>query len=161
MPDTFYSDLYPAGAVPNGAQLPDAGPIESKVHCTKVRYTFTGTEAASDIIRLFELPAGATILPKISSVQVIVDAASGAFTLDVGDEDTLAPSPIVDSDADRYADGINVASAGDVPFTAGAAATVLYALNEQCWITATFATLATPIDGGILDFIIYWREPSS
>lgn len=157
---TLYSDLFPAGAVPNGAQLPDAGPIEAKVHCTKVRYTFTGTEAAADVIRLFELPAGAVILPTPSEIQVIVDA-SGTLTLDVGDEDTLAPTPLIDSDADRYADGISASAVGRTAFANGVAALALYELQEQCWITATFATLSTPIDGGIIDFIIFWREPSS
>lgn len=157
---TLYSDLFPTGAQPpNGAQLPDAGPIEGKVRCTKVRYTFTGDEAAADVIRLFELPAGATILPKLSSTQVIVDAAS-ALTLDVGDEDTLAPSPLVDSDADRYSDGVDNGAVGDKPFASGVAATALYTLNEQCWITSTLATLTTPVAGGIIDFIIYWREGS-
>lgn len=160
MPETFYSDLFPAGTAPNGAQLPDAGPIEAKVHCTKVRYTFTGTEAQGDKIRLFELPAGAVVLPTPSEVQVIVDSG-GVLTLDIGDEDTLAPTPLVDSDADRYADGINAASVGRVAFANGVAALALYTLQEQCWITCTFATLTTPLDGGILDFIVWYREPSS
>lgn len=158
---TLYSDLFPTGAQPpNGAQLPDAGYIESKVHCTKVRYTFTGEEAASDVIRLFELPAGAVILPKISSQQVIVDSG-GTLTLDIGDLDTLAPTPLVDSDADRYSAGVDCGAVGDKPFAGGVAAAALYELQEQCWITATIATLSTPAVGGIIDFIVYWREPSS
>lgn len=157
---TLWSDLFPTGAQPpNGAQLPDAGPIEAKVRCTKVRYTFTGDEAAGDVIRLFELPKGAVILPNISSQQVVVDCA-GTLTIDVGDLDSTTESPLVADDADRYSDGVDCGAVGDKPFANGVAAAALYELGEQCWITATLATLATPAAGGILDFIIYWREPS-
>lgn len=123
----------------------------------KATYTFLGTEAALENVRLFKLAKGDTIIPQLSYIFITVDAAT-TLTIDIGDTDSLAPSPLVDSDADRYADGIDCGAVGVDVFASGVAASAPYTLNEDAWITATFATLATPVAGGKMTVkVVYER----
>jgi hypothetical protein len=125
----------------------------------KASYTFVGTEAALEHVELFKLPAGCTIIPWLSSLQVTTDAAT-TLTIDIGDEDTLAPTPLVDSDADRYCDGVDCGAAGFDLFANGVAATSeLYTLQSECYITMTFATLVTPVANGEIQVNIVYAVP--
>ena len=150
---TLYSDLYPVRTSPTvGVDQREEGyRITPRYQYTWIEYTFTGTEAQGDKIRLFKANAGTIIIPKYSDVYVITDPAV-TLTLDVGDEDT-GGSPA--SDVDRYADGINIAAVGLVSFgTGGVAYAAPRKLTEDCYITATFATLSTPAAGGKIVFAI-------
>jgi hypothetical protein len=101
-----------------------------------------GTEAAADLFRLFELDAGTQIFPQLSYIFTTVATATTA-TLDIGDQDTAVV-------ADRYTNGTNIAATGTDVFTLGAAALVPYTLLTRSWITATLATLLTPVAGGAI-----------
>lgn len=161
---TKYADLHadlaadPTGVTPvQAGDYPSGDEFQRDVKLAKVRYSFKGDEVAADVIRLFRAKKGTTILPALSETQVIVDCAA-TLTVDVGDEDTLAPTPLIDSDADRYCDGIDCGAVGRDAFANGVAATALYTLQSDCWITATLATLVTPTDTGVIDFIIAYLE---
>lgn len=153
---TFYSDIFPlrTSGASNLAERVEGYLLTPRYGPIFVDYTFVGDEAAGDVIRLCKLNQGDTIIAKDACVFVTVDAA-GTLTLDVGDLDTGTPSPLVASDADRYADGINAAAVGLVSFgTAGVAYAAPYKVTEDCWLTCTLATLATPVAGGKLRFYV-------
>lgn len=117
-------------------------------------YTMDGTEAANDIVRLTKLKAGSIILPHLSLVTS--DAIAATATIDIGDDDVAGVGAAVD--ADRYADGLDVAAAGIDLFSSvaptTAARTTPYALGADSWIELTFATLVTPVAGKKLKVII-------
>lgn len=138
--------------------FPSGNRFQRHLKVARARYTFKGDEAAGDVIRLFKLKKGCSILTQQSGIFTLVDAGA-AMTIDVGDEDTLAPTPLVDSDADRYCDGVDCGAVGYDAFANGAAATQRMQLGSDCWITATIATLSTPSDVGLLEFEIFYLEP--
>lgn len=101
-------------------------------------YTQVNTEAANDTIQLFDLPAGAVIVPQLSHVTLSGDPGT-ALTMDVGDA----------ADPNRYADTVVLSSGGEVKFNSGtmpAAATVPYQPTAQTRIYATVKT-ATSLSG--------------
>jgi hypothetical protein len=116
-------------------------------------YTFTGAEAAADVIRVFQVPAGSIVIPHLSNV--VSDAVATTATITVGD-DGLGST----LDADRYSTALNVAAAGVDAFTGGAAATVPYQSTAEGWITVTLATLATPVAGKKLFFNLALNQVS-
>lgn len=114
-----------------------------------VTYTMVGTEAASDVINLLQLNEGESVVPVLS--YAVSNAAAATITLNVGDTDASGTS------ASRYAAGLNVATSGtQVQFAGGAAAGAItpFVATSDSWITATFATLATPSAGKVIVFRI-------
>lgn len=117
-------------------------------------YTLTGEEAAADVIRICRLKQGQIVLPTLSVVTS--DGAATTLTVDVGDDDTHGVGAA--ADPDRYCDGANVAAANTRPLFSATgnppAATTPYVVGADCWLTATLATLATPVEGKKLTFLV-------
>lgn len=161
-----YSDSFadlvsdPTGATLNQRveSRPTGNTFQRHMKTALVRYTSKGTEAGGDRIFLFQLKKGSTIIPQKCAARVLVDIAA-ALTLDVGDTDTEAPTPLIDSDADRYCDGVDIGAVGYDAFANGVAANALYSLRSDCWITATLATVTTPAEGGVIELEICYLEP--
>lgn len=165
--------LYPYGfADPVGANYPSATPLDArkgtqrKLRFAEYEYHFSGSEAAADIIRLpfngpsGKWPKGIVVVPQLSYAFIETDGAV-TLTLDVGDLDSAAASAAyangdsyavahVASDADRYADGLDVGAVGVDVFASGVAASIPHELQEACYLTATFVTLSTPAAAGVL-----------
>lgn len=157
---TFYADTI-AGSSPSlrGVNLGDridGALITSRLSMAWLTYTLAGTEAANDIVRLFRGRQGMIIIPHLSIVHGNGIAATA--TLDVGDDDVLGVGAA--ADADRYADGLDVAAAGSDLFNSVAPTTAAratpYRLGSDAWIEAKFATLVTPVAGKILQFQIFY-----
>lgn len=127
----------------------------SKLFFAVIAYTMLGTEAQGDFINLVKLPQGAEIDPAASSVTG--DGVATTCTLDIGDDDTAGVGAA--ADADRYADGLDVAAAGIDAFSANACAARLvpYALGADSIIKCEFKTLATPVAAKKLLFRIAYR----
>jgi hypothetical protein len=158
---TLYSDLFPTRTSDIiGLQSRQEGyKTTPRYSFTNIDYTFVGTEAADDVVRLWKFPKGTIIIPQFSGLWTLVDAAT-TLTVDIGDLDTLTPSPLVASDADRYADGVDCGAVGYDSFgTAGVAYAAPYKLLEDCYVTMTFATLATPVAGGLIRVGIAYLGP--
>ena len=111
--------------------------------------TLAGTEAAADTIQLFDLPAGAVIVPQLSHATCDADPGT-ALSLDVGDA----------GDVDRYANDIVLSSGGQVAFTSGtmpAAVGTPYQPTAQTRIYATVVT-ATAVNATVkVAFTIAYR----
>lgn len=154
---TFYSDQYPTRLPP--ASVVDGSRYLGNLKRAEASYTMVGTEAAADVVKLFFAKKGTVIIPQLSYVFVETDAAV-TLTCDVGDLDTAAADykSHTASDADRYADGVDIGAVGVDAFASGAAATTRHVLQEDCWITATFATLSTPAAGGLIRWEIVYVD---
>lgn len=165
--------LYPYGFTdPVGANYPSTTPLSAKrstqreLKFADYLYQFTGTEAATDIIRLpfggptGKFPKGTEVFPHLSYVFIETDAlASG--TVHVGDLDASAASaayangdayPVahIASDADRYAASLDIGALGTDVFAGGVAAIIAHVLQEASYLTVTFATLVTPAAAGVM-----------
>lgn len=127
----------------------------SKLFFAVIAYTMLGTEAQGDFLNLCKLPQGAEIDPTVSTVTG--DGIATTATLDIGDDDVLGVGTT--ADADRYADGLDVAAAGIDLFSANACAARLtpYALGADSIIICEFKTLVTPVAGKKLLFRIGYR----
>lgn len=115
-------------------------------------YTMTGAEIQNDIINVMRLTMGAVVDP---SGNVFGNGIATTATITVGDTDTVGGT--VTADASRYSGSINVAAAMTAPlaFASGTAlAAPAETTDDPVWITATFATLATPVAGKVLVFRI-------
>lgn len=119
------------------------------------------TTAANDTLPLFDLPPGAVLVPQLSHV-AYKTAPSSTFTLDVGDDGiaSINGSTAVDPDQDRYADGMNLATANSVvgfctPTIPDAAANPLRA-RVPLRIIAKVATIGTAV-ATTLTFTIAYR----
>lgn len=130
-------------------RIDDNRNIGGSVQFARIEVPLTADNAADDVITLIELPEGAVVIPELSKVIVSDDVSSGAVTVDIGDSE----------DADRYADGINLASVGTVDFTSVVSATVPDALhnrhkvNEDTkLVTMTLVTYAATVEAG--EFIV-------
>jgi len=117
----------------------------SKTFFADIPYTILGTEAQGDFLNLIKLPQAAVIDPTLSSV--VTDGIATTATLDIGDDDDEGVGAA--TDADRYADGLDVAAAGVDLFSANAAAARLvpYKLSKDSIIKLEFKTLVTPVAG--------------
>ena len=78
-------------------------------------YTLLGTEAATEIIELVDLPAGCVVVPALCSA-VCADPGT-TLTVDVGDDGSGGNDT---ADPDRYADGIVLSAGGEVKFNSAA-----------------------------------------
>lgn len=140
---TLYSDQFPVRLLP--ADQPLGYTATGSVRCAVVTYTMTGSEAASDKIVLFPLEKGSHI---IKDGSVVKSSGVGVTaTLHVGDEDGAG-------DNDRYCTSLDVAAAGLDDFDENP----VYTLTSRANITATFATLSTPTEGGVLTFRVLYRS---
>lgn len=113
-----------------------------------VSYTLLGTEAANDTIQLFDLPAGAEIVPQLSHATCADPGTT--LTLDIGDA----------GNTDRYADGIVLNSGGQVAFcsaTLPEAVVTPYLASENLRVYATVATANTLTANVVIVFTIAYR----
>jgi hypothetical protein len=134
MPKTTESVQYAAQVtdfVNFNDRINDERQIGTAPKYAEVKVTMDALNVATDIINLVVLPVGAIVIPSLSKVIVTDDCTSGVFTLDIGDSE----------DPDRYADGINVASVGEVGFTSVVSLTVPAALHAPHRLTGTTKTL--------------------
>lgn len=120
MPTTYKSDIQTKNdaaltALHNG--LLDGDDRNGLLLVAQATYTLTGSEVANDIIQLFKLPAGAVIIPALSSVQCSADPGT-TLTLNVGDTGSVAAPGFdaVSADPDRYAAGIVLSAGGQIGF---------------------------------------------
>lgn len=130
-------------------RIDDNRNIGGMIQFARIEVPLTADNAANDVITLIELPEGAVVIPELSKVLVTDDVSSGAVTVDIGDE----------SDVDRYADGINLASVGTVDFTSVISGTVPAALHtrhkvdeDTKLVTMTLVTYAATVEAG--EFIV-------
>jgi len=148
---TFYADqIAGATSAVAASQLGDRTPgaeITNRTSYLIATYTMDGTEVADDVIRLGKLRAGDLVIG--GSILISNDAVATTATLDIGDTEGT-------DDVDRYVDGADVAAAGlDLGSASPGAGTLLpAALGTDEWITATFATLATPVAGKKLQILV-------
>lgn len=135
----------------------DGRRLEGDVQTVTVKVPLTTDNAALNVIELIELPDNAIVFPELSFVIVTDDATSGALTLDIGDS----------VDPDRYADGINAASAGKIEFTSVASTTVPDGLHNRYkvvkadgtnLIKLTLATFTATIEAGEIIVVIAFKS---
>ena len=146
---TLYSSVAAKQNSPSGKNPLDSRDVLPEFKRVKYTYTFTGAEVAGDIIRIVELPAGTELQPR--NCEVYGDAVAGTATITVGDYSSVTGLVL---DDDRYSTSLNVAAAGWDVFTGGAAEATPFKTTVDTWITATLATLATPVAGKKLDFYL-------
>jgi len=187
---TFYSSIateqqpflnFPGGGMTAQGSSPGFNDPALEIGSVKeviATYTMTGTEAASDTIRLYLGQPGTMIDPAYSSVCSTGIATTATIT--VGDDDTtgnyIYGSTAVVASATRYSTALNVAAATttQIGFTGGVSLNIPYQIGalaveptgssagtgvSGAWIFATFATLATVTTGGTLVFRLRVIKP--
>lgn len=174
--------LFPYGFTdPAGGNYPSSTPLDArkytqrKPRVAEYLYHFTGSEAQGDIIRLpfggptGKWPKGTVVDPNRSELFVETDCAV-TLTADVGDLDTAAASAAypngdsyavahIASDPDRYCAGVDIGAVGRDAFASGVAASIPHELQEDCYLTLTFATLSTPASDGVLRIRVAYFAP--
>jgi hypothetical protein len=150
MPKTTQSVQYAAqvAATSNFAsRINDKRQIEGSICTALVKVVIDGSNVATDVITLLELPPGAIILPERCKIIVTDDMTSGALTIHVGD--------VVDSD--RYCISANCAAPGVIDFIAATATAFpagfgtrhqTDAATATTLVTCTLATLTATIEAG-------------
>ncbi len=149
MATILYSDFAAVQLAPTPTTMLDTIQATPTFRILQPKYTFVGTEAATNIIRVCKLPAGTIVIPYLSNV--VSDGVATTATITVGDYAFSSKDTVV-ADADRYSTSLDVAAAGADAFTGGVAATVPYELPAERWLTATIASMDTPVAGKILQF---------
>jgi hypothetical protein len=144
MPD-YVADNY-AGEVTNTASRIAASLVDAHLKVAKAIYSFVGTEAAAEKVKLFDLPAGARVVPELSRVRRRVDPAT-TLTVDIG---TLA-------NPDLYCDGLDAGAVGTGEFTSGLQLTAPETLTAKTTVYMTFATLATPSATGEIEILAVYE----
>jgi hypothetical protein len=109
----------------NKARLAEKNVASGSVEFAVIPYTLAATEAATDVINLMLLPAGAIPMPALSSIVCQTDPGT-ALTFDIG---TAA-------DVDGWGDGVALTDKGKVEFTATAH-------TQPAWNTQTPAVADT------------------
>jgi hypothetical protein len=153
---TVNSTVYAKQISPTlGNRIITKNQIDAPVRVFEYVHTMVGDEAANDILNLVKLPQGAIIDPSLSSV--VNDGIATTATIDIGDDDTAGVGAA--ADADRYADGLDVAAAGVDLFTANSSATRLtpYVLGADSVIKLLWATMNTPVAGKKLTVRLAYR----
>ena len=102
--------------------------LTGNVVYAKCSYTTTATDAAADVLRLVQLPAGAVVIPSLSSIST--EDLGTDINVTIGDLDGAG-------DADRYSTAVSLATAGAKAFVDGVAGPNPHALASEAWITAT------------------------
>jgi hypothetical protein len=164
MPKTTQS-VQRAAQVAAGAsfasRIDDKRQIEGPVQYARCKMVFDGSNVATDVIDLLELPAGAIVMPELSKLIVTDDMTSGALTIHVGD--------IVDPD--RYCISANCAAPGVIEFIAAAATAFPAALGtphsvvktrdaatDTSLIKVTLATFAATIEAGEVYVLLAYKS---
>jgi hypothetical protein len=163
MPKTTQSVQYAAqvAAASNyGDTTLDKRDIMGPVQYAKCKAVFDGSNVATDVITLVQLPPGAIVLPELSKILVTDDMTSGALTIHVGDV----------LDPDRYCISANCAAPGVVDFIASNASTFPagfgtplqvdntgVAATNTSLVTMTLATFAATIEAGELYVVIAYK----
>jgi hypothetical protein len=139
------SNIAAVQAAPNIGDWLEGRYVTGMLLIATVTVTMLGTEAAADTVKLVKLPKGAMVDPTFSTI--VNEALATTATIDIGDDDTAGVGAA--ADADRYADGLDVAAAGIDRFDSIAAAARLtpYVLGAESWIILTWATMNTPVAG--------------
>lgn len=150
MPKTTQSVQYAsqvAAAVKFGDRLTDKRQIEGGISTALVKVILDGSNVATDVITLLELPPGAIILPERCKIIVTDDMTSGALTVHVGD--------VVDPD--RYCISANCAATGVIDFIAAGATAFPAGFGTRhqadaatltTLVTCTLATFTATIEAG-------------
>lgn len=155
MPTVYADQIAGSSNEVRAVNLGDRTPGDEqtpRVNFIRSTYTFDGTEAAADKIRLAKLPAGSVVLGHLALITS--DGIASTATVDIGDDDVAGVGTLVD--VDRYVDGADVAAAGNDLGSAyaGVAQRTPYVLGADSWIEATLVTLVTPVAGKKLQFLI-------
>jgi hypothetical protein len=126
-----YSDVATKQNTPDPTNMLNVQRAGAKVYCVQAEYEADAL-AADDIINVCKLRKGDEVL--MNSFVIFDDLGTGT-TLDIGDDDDTDAA-----DPDRYADGIDTASAAAV-FQFNDVATCIdkvpYAVQKDCWLQAT------------------------
>ena len=133
-----YSDIGAVFEAPTASTLIPGSRYGARIHYMDALVTVASGATANDTVKLFKLPAGAIIIPELSSVTSEGMGTGATMTVDVGDNDGTGV-------ADRYADGLNVAAAGLDLFTAGTlpvTSLTPHKLAAESWVILKFATLS-------------------
>lgn len=144
---TLYVDRFGTTGIPAVRNHPNASKHQSgKIRYITEPYTMKGSETNADIIRISPLYAGEMVLTHLSDVVVTSDIAGASTTLHIGDTDGSG-------DVDRYATSLDVAAPGRDAFDEFP----VREITEDCWLTANFPVLNTPIEGGVIWFRVAVR----
>lgn len=131
MPTYNYNDLAQG-------EKDSARNTERMVKVATVAYTMTGSESATETLRLFKAPKNAVV----KGYHIQSSGVATTATLDIGVEDGAV---------DSIADGVDVAAAGvDQVWTV---ANVAIGGKD---VYATLATLATPTADGVLTVSVFY-----
>ncbi len=153
---TLYSDIAEVQNEPTAKTLNSGIKQYGNLAYCEAKYTVASGDTAADVVRLVQVPAGFRLVTALSTV-VSEGMGSGATaTVDVGDDDDTDST-----DADRYADGLDVAAAGVDIFDSSAAVARLtpYTTQKTSWITATLATWSGVTTGQELLFkLVFARD---
>lgn len=139
----------------------DGAKVSGDLLLATVTYTFTGTEADADVIKLVKLPEGATVVPHLC--QIIANFDTGDETLDVsiGDDD---PTTAVDPDRYSVLQAIDAAGTGveafAFSFATAAAGLTPYKLQANSWIEALIGGEANTALADSITFLIAYRAQS-
>ena len=130
----------------NGDSKVKTYPAAQNFRLIRIRRDLDGTESANDTFDVLKLKEGQVVIPGMS--YVTSDDAGTTLTMDIGDA----------SDADRYADGINLAAAaGKVDFCSSAIPagedTPHAATSATADVIATIATSGTPSAASLVFYI--------
>jgi hypothetical protein len=133
------------------SRLDDSKLVEAPLEITYIDLTIPADQTQGSVIELWALPIGAVIFVEECKIIVSDDVSSGAVTIDIGDA----------VDADRYCDGANCASTGEITFISAAfpdAYTNRHEVTEATrLIKLTFATLAATIEAGQIRVKLAWK----
>lgn len=130
---TYYSNQTGS----NGDTVVKTYPKAQNIYFVRIPYTLGGSEAATDTFNIYRARIGWKLIPELS--KVIHDDGGTTLTLDIGDA----------ADADRYANGVDLATAAGVEqFCDPAIPDAVpnpYAIEEANRdIVGTYATAASP-----------------
>lgn len=124
-----------------------SAPKAQNIHYVRVPYALAGTEGAADTLNLYRARKGWKLIPELS--KIIHDDCGTTLTIDIGDA----------TDADRYADGVDLAGS-DSPseFCTPAIPDAVpnpYSITEANQdIVVTIATASTPTASADVVFVL-------
>lgn len=129
----------------NGDTRVKTYPRAQNYRTVRIRRDLAGTESASDTFNLIKLKKGQTLVPGLSHV-VCTDAGT-TLTIDIGDA----------GDADRYSNGLNLATAGFHNFcepAMPAGESTPYKVEEDnSDVVVTIATSGTPAAAEVVFYL--------
>jgi hypothetical protein len=163
MPKTTQSVQYAAqvaAASSFASRIDDSRQISGEIQYATIKTVFDGSNVATDVITLLELPAGSIVLPELSKLIVTDDMTSGALTIHIGDI----------ADNDRYCVSANCAAPGVIDFIAAGATTFPAGLGTRTpvvksavagsntsLVLMTLATFTATIEAGEVYVVIAYK----